>query len=57
MKNANMETMIVKETGVWVSINPVTPAARRPQIIAGTNSAEMSSGVCPRTSSKKRQQK
>jgi hypothetical protein len=57
MKNANMDTMIVKETGVWVSMKPVTPAASRPQIIAGTNSAEIRSGVCPRTSSKKRQQK
>jgi hypothetical protein len=38
-------------------MKPVTPAARRPQIIAGTNSAEMRSGVWPRTSSRKRQQK
>jgi hypothetical protein len=57
MKNASMETMMVNETGVWVSINPVTPAASRPQINAGTNSAEIISGVCPRTSNKKRQQK
>jgi hypothetical protein len=52
-----MDTMMVNETGVCVSMKPVTPAASRPQIIAGTNSAEMSRGVWPRTSSKKRQQK
>jgi hypothetical protein len=57
MKKASMETMMVKETGVCVSIKPVTPAASRPQIMAGTNSAEMRRGVWPRTSSRKRQQK
>lgn len=48
---------MVKDTGVCVSMKPVAPAASRPQIMAGTNSAEMRRGVWLRISSKKRQQK
>lgn len=57
MKNASMEIMMVKDTGVCVSMKPVVPAASRPQIMAGTNSAETRRGVCERISSRKRQQK
>jgi len=46
MKKAHIDTIIVKLTGVCVSMNPVNPAAKIPVITAGENCAVKLKGEC-----------